>query len=289
MTSPAGARTTSRGRIYTRRGRNFWSVTTIIKNGVPMPALKEWGMTEVARFAVANHRQISAMLGAVRLVKAPDGTHLVSDPDAVEAAISWIRQAPYRETQRKADIGSAIHGLIEARILGTPVPEVADELVPRMARFTEWEAAFTPEYIAAETTVFSDRESYAGTADIFARIAGRTLCIDAKTGKAVYPDAALQVTAYAHADFVGLPDGTDVPLPAFDGGAVLHLTDDAFAFVPVRIDDEVFRAFLYVREVFRWAEETSKSALDEPLAGPAGISVRWPDVHEEPAEPVEVA
>lgn len=288
MAAPAGTRMTGRGRIYTRRGRNYWSVTTIIKNGVPAPALQQWGMTEVARFAVANHRQISGMLGSVRLVKADDGTHLVSDPDAVEGAIAWLRQAPYRESERKADIGKAIHSLVESRILGTPVPEIADELRPRMARFAEWEATFAPEYLAAETTVFSDRESYAGTADIFARIAGRTLIIDTKTGKDVYPDAALQLAAYAHADYVGLADGTDVPLPAFDGGAVLHLTDAEARFVPVLIDDTVFRAFLYAREVFRWAEETSKGVLSMPLAGPAGVPFLWPDRSEEPAEVADV-
>lgn len=289
MTSPKNARTTSRGRIYTRRGRNYWSVTTIIKNGLPAPALKEWGMTEVAKFAVANHAQIAAMLHSVRLAKASDGLYIVSDPDAVAAAVSWVRGAPYRESSRKADLGSAVHGLIESHILGVPPPEIAEELRPRMARFAEWEAEFKPDYIAAETTVFSDRESYAGTADIFARVSGRTLILDAKSGKDVYPDAGLQIAAYAHADFVGLTDGTDAPLPVFDGGAVLHLTDEAWAFVPVRIDDDIFRAFLFVREVFRFAEETSKTVLDEPLGAIAGVVARWPESQEEPAEPAEVA
>lgn len=50
-----------------------------------------------------------------------------------------------------------------------------------------------------------------------------------------------------------------------DGCAALHLAEDgSWAFPTVRADDEVFRSFLYVREVFRWIEETSKTVLRFP-------------------------
>lgn len=302
MTSPAGSRTTSRGRIYTRRGRNYWSVTTILKNGLPAPALMNWGMRSVAEYAVANHRQIAGMLGAVSLrraeglIEAPLLAHLadafgasnskgepvapfyiVSDPDAIESAVRWLSGAPYRERDRKADIGSAVHAEVEALILGQPRPEPAAELAPFMAQFESWRETFAPEFLASEATVYSDRESYAGTLDMIVRIAGRTLLVDAKTGKDVYPESALQITAYSRADYIGLPDGTDEPLPAIDGGAVLHLRPDAYAFVPVRVDDEVYRAFLYAREVFRWVEETSKDAIGQPLLGPDGVRMTWPE------------
>ncbi|HSW42116.1 MAG TPA: hypothetical protein VLM76_06375, partial [Patescibacteria group bacterium] len=42
-------------------------MTTILKGGLPAPALMGWGMRSVAEYAVANHRQIAAMLGAVSL------------------------------------------------------------------------------------------------------------------------------------------------------------------------------------------------------------------------------
>jgi hypothetical protein len=32
--------------------------------------------------------------------------------------------------------------------------------------------------------------------------------------------------------------------------------------IPVRADEEVFNFFLYVREVYRWALETSKTVLN---------------------------
>lgn len=308
MSNPAGAKTTSRGRVYTRKGRNYWSVTTIIKGGLPAPALMGWGMRSVAEYAVANHRQIAAMLGAVSLQRVEGRVeqpiverlaglfgatrderpiapfYVVSDPDAVEAAVKWLSGAPYRERDRKADVGSAVHEQIEAIILGRPRPAPAPDVAPFLAQFDRFTADFAPTWEASEGTVYSDRESYAGTLDWIATIGGRRLIGDTKTGKAVYPEAALQLAAYAHADYIGLPDGTDAPLPAFDGGAVLHLSPDAYQLVPVRIDDEVFRAFLYAREVFRWAEETSKAVLGAALAGPDGIAWTFDGPAGAPAE-----
>lgn len=295
--APKNATTTSRGRIYTRRGRNYWSVTTILKGGLPAPALQHWGMKSVAEYAVANHKQIAAMLGAVTLRRTSglaepslvdrlrglfgageiEPVYVVSDPDAVASAIDWLKEAPYRESRRKMNIGTAVHGIVEALILGKPTPPPDPELAPFIAQFHAWVKAFKPTFEMSEASVYSDSESYAGTLDIIARVAGRRGLIDAKTGKGVYPDAALQMSAYAHADYVGLVDGTDHELGPVDFGAVLHLRPDGFAFVPARVDDEVFRSFLFVREVFRWMEETSKTVLSEPFATPESVAFLVPE------------
>ncbi len=294
--APKQARTTSRGRIYTRRGRNYWSVTTIIKGGLPAPALQHWGMRAVAEYAVANHRQIAAMLGAVTLRKAEgraepalierlrglfgagetEPVYVISDPDAIASTVDWLKNAPYRESRRKMDIGTAVHAIVEATILERPIPAPDPELAPFVAQFEAWRTAFSPTFEMSEASVFSDAESYAGTLDIIAVVGGRRLLIDTKTGKGVYPEAALQLAAYAHADFVGLADGTDEPMPKVEGGAVLHLRPDGYAFVPVRIDDDVFRAFLFAREVFRWCEETSRGVIGEPASGPDAVAFMYP-------------
>ncbi|MFH0917008.1 MAG: hypothetical protein V1912_11280 [bacterium] len=290
MSAPKNARQTSRGRLYEFDGKRYWSVTTIIKNGLPQPQIKEWAQTSVAEFAVANHRQIAAMLGTVRVVrldnKKGSPIYVVSDPDAVAGAISWLRNAPYREGERKKNVGSAIHEAIEASILGTPRSEPDPDLLPQMEAFHQWEADFKPEYLMAEASVYSDQEQYAGTLDIIARIGGRVLVTDTKSGKAVYADAALQLSAYSRADFIGLRDGTKAPLPSIDGAAVLHLPSlidqeitgaPPYSFVPVRIDDDVYKAFLYCRENFRWMEEISRTVLGTPLLGPDGVTFLFPD------------
>ena len=76
---------------------------------------------------------------------------------------------------------------------------------------------------------------------------------------------------------VGLPDGSEHELPRVDGAAVLHLRPDGYALRPVRIDEDVFRAFLFVREVFRFQEDIAKTCVSEPLLSPAGVDFLYPE------------
>jgi hypothetical protein len=55
-------------------------------------------------------------------------------------------------------------------------------------------------------------------------------------------------------------------MPEVDACVVLHIPDEGeYNLIEVRADDEVFQAFKYVREVFRFMEETSKSVLLGPF------------------------
>lgn len=255
-------RTTSRGRVYSWKGRNYWSVTTIIKNGLPSPALMAWGMKAVAEYAVGHHKQLYAMVEAA-----------AGDPSALEPAVGWLKGAPYRDREKAADLGTAIHGWAEAHVIGKPMPEPPPEVAPYLAQFQRFLADFAPDYIPemAEAPVFNSTESYAGTLDAIARIGDLTFLIDYKTGKGVYPEAALQLAAYSRAEFVAMPDGSERPLPKIDGAAVLHLQKDGYALIPARIDDDVYRGFLYCREIFRFVEEVSKSTLSEPQPNPVSL------------------
>ena len=50
-------------------------------------------------------------------------------------------------------------------------------------------------------------------------------------------------------------------MPQVDGALGLHLTPLGYRLIEVRADRDVFAAFLYAREVFRWQQETSKTVL----------------------------
>jgi len=249
-------------------------VTTILDKGLPKPALMYWMGKSVAEYAVANHRQLSAMLDAVTLRRSDDGTlrGIVSDPTAVEGAIDWLKGAPHRQREKRANIGSAVHGEVEAIILDTPRPaEWPDELAPYRSGWEAFVADFQPEFLMSEATVWNRTEHYAGTLDWFAKIGHKIVLGDTKTGKDVYPEAGLQLSAYAHAEFVLLPDGSEEPLPAIDGAVVLHLTETGYRLIPVHLTDALWDAFRYVREVMRFAEEIAPDVLGEPLGGPAGL------------------
>lgn len=277
---PKNARQTSSGRLYEWRSpsaqigdppERFWSVTTILKGGLPSPALTAWGMKAVAEYAVANHRQLTSMLETVRVRRTADDMLLVTDPDAVQAAIDWLKGSPYRERDRKGDIGTAVHQAAEAHILGKPWPAPADDVAPYVEQFHRFVDEWQPTFELAEASVYNRTEAYAGTLDAILTlpVRGRAL-VDFKTsGKGVYPEHALQLAMYRYAEFIGLPDGTEAPMPEVDGCAVLWLAPDTYELVPVQADEQVFLAARYVRETFRWQEELSKSVVGKALPVPS--------------------
>jgi hypothetical protein len=249
-------------------------VTTLIKGGLPSPALTYWAAKATAEFAVANHRTLSQMVEAVKLKKDESGFLRVSDPDAIQSAIDWLKGSPWRERDRKADVGTALHAIAEAHVLGKDMPKVADELAGYVASFSAFIEDWKPRFELAEASVYNRTLKYAGTLDAIAEIDGlgvkpTRLLLDYKTtGSGVYPEAALQLAAYRNAEFIGMPDGSEAPMPAVDGAAVIWIRPDGYDFIPVVTDEVVFKSFRYTMEVFRWAEEISKSAIGQPLPTP---------------------
>ena len=280
------ARTVGRNRQYEWRRtglpmdaepERFFSVTTILKGSLPNPALIGWGMKSVAEYAAANHRQVSAMLKTVRLRKDPEGRYLgvITDPDAVQSAIDWLKGAPYRERERKANIGSAVHAQAEAFALGAPLPEPDKDVVPYVAAFRDFLDVWQPRIEATEATVYNRAVGYAGTLDAIMELPTLGLVlVDLKTGKDIYPEAALQLAAYRYAEFIGMPDGTEAPVPSVEGCAVLHLREDGWDLLPVIADATVFATFRHCIEVFRWSDETSRGVIGSPMPLPKTQPVR---------------
>ena len=58
-------------------------------------------------------------------------------------------------------------------------------------------------------------------------------------------------------------------MPVIEAGAGVWLRPDKWAVVPVRVDDEVYEAFRYVIEAFRWATEIAPTVLGKPNKGVA--------------------
>jgi hypothetical protein len=269
MSQPRAAITTSKGRTYGLElppptGHvNLWSVTTIIGGGLPKPALVPWGMKATAEYAVTNYERL------YRMVKAAEG-----DDEALYQVVAWLKGAPYREREKKADLGTLLHSIAEARALQRPLPQITPEVAPLYAQFQRFETECEPEWEMSEATVYSVHESFGGTLDGIGRLRGkrvpapwrdRLVMVDHKTGKDVYAEAALQMAAYAHAEGVYLAPGTVAPLPAIEGALAVHITETDYHLIPVDIGDPVWRAFRYVRESFRFMEELSKTVLGAPL------------------------
>ena len=261
---PANASSTGNKRLYTwRTGEKFWSVTTIIGGGLPKPALLPWGIKSVAEVAVAKRKTLMAMTSECE----NGGTCTLGNWCAsCDAAVRWLKSAPYQQRDKAADIGTRVHEAAEAYKLGKPMPEWPDDIKPFMGQYVQWLTAHEPVFEATEATVYNRSERYAGTLDAIVTLSdGKRLLIDYKSGKAVYPEVAIQLAAYRYAEFIGRPDGQEHPMPEVDGCAVLHLqaADGAPYFQEVKADRDVLATFLYAREIFRWQEETSKGVLGE--------------------------
>lgn len=196
-----------------------------------------------------------------------------------QGAIDYLKGAARRYTKVRADVGSEAHDLFERMIRGERVGRVHPDMEPYRRHFAEFLEVVQPELVRAEDVAWSDEHQYAGSFDAILRVKlnddgqpdpngdPALVVADWKTSKSTYPDVALQMSAYAHADRIISPDGVSMPMPKFDGACVLHITPDAWEFKPVRIDEEVFAHFLHLRETFKWDREVSKSVLGDPIAG----------------------
>lgn len=191
------------------------SVTSCISGGLPKPFLVGWAAKMTAESAIADHEIIGLML------KKGDK----------RGAIDHVKGSRYRDMNNKADRGTIVHAAVDAYLSGKPftpselnrrldeshIPEsMKPSTTAMISGIMEFLWDTEPEIIWNEATMYSRTHGYGGTADIIARLqVGGTMnyaVIDMKTSKAIYDEVALQLSAYANADFVGLNDGTEAPL-----------------------------------------------------------------------------
>jgi hypothetical protein len=282
--------TKSGARWYDWKGERFWSVTTISNGGLPKPVLINWAKKFTSEYAVDNFAKLTALLE-------PDEDGNVDR----DGAVDWLKGAAYRDRDRKAKLGTQIHEAIEAYVLGKPVPEWPLPLRPRMLAFerflSEYEPTFVPVPVTgqkvelgngvllAEAPVFSRKERYAGTLDGVVEIGGRTVVMDVKTSaNGIYPEIGLQLAAYRFAEFVGLPDGSEQPMPETHGAVALHLPEDGtYELREVQADEEVFKSFLYVRETYRFVKDIAPGVVRGPVPLPGQETVEQLELAKEVA------
>jgi len=247
VTAPTLAATSPDGhRVYAWAGRAYPSVTAVINGGVPKPFLARWAAKAAAEYAVAHLDHLAQL---------PAGQ-----------AVREVKRAPWEQSGAAAGLGDAVHAAVEAHATGQPRPELPAEAAPYLEGFDRFAAEHRPSFVLAERTVYSRRYGYAGTFDAIATLPGMgVVLLDVKTGRRVYPEACLQLAAYAAAEFVGDPDGrTEHPMPELDAGAVLHLRPGGYRLIPVPIGRAVFEAFLAALAVFRFATDLAPTLLPTP-------------------------
>ncbi len=267
------------GRWYTWDGERYWSVTTIINAGLPKPALINWAKKVTAEYAVDKYKALGTIL----------------DDAGREGAVDWLKDASYREMKRAGNLGTLTHDYAEAYVLDAPMPPAPDDVAPYLVQFVRFLDDYQPRYTAVEAPVISRAQRWAGTLDAIMEIDSDRfdeaalrvflgeptstnmypapspirLLVDYKTGKGVYPEVALQLAGYRYADtFLGGPDASETTMPEVDGCAVLHLREDGYELIPIRVNTDTFTTLQYAREMHRWQISGSKEAIGAPNTPP---------------------
>lgn len=256
-------------RFYTWRGdETFYSVTSLIDKGLPKPALPRWAAREVATIAAQGLDYLTAM----------------HERDGEQGVIDYLKGAPWRKSNRAADRGTTVHEFLEELANGNVerATELAKDMDDVESSKAQQAAAFLAdvdfEVTHVEAVLFSRTHQYAGTADLlgvmhdervlpslgFSEPVGMVL--DLKTGKGIYESTAMQLAAYARADFIASGDGEELPMPDIQAGAAIHAKQRGWSLVPCDIGDGTFEAFLHTGKVATWADEVGRKAVGRAIA-----------------------
>lgn len=254
MTNPANAKTDSDGlRYYEWEGEQYPSVTTLRRIiGVPF-SLVNWMQANVMNAVISD-----PSLAEVRQVPSRGKTMRDEKPAEIRKR---IRAAADAEREQSADRGSRVHEAAEQRV---PVSKADPDVAPFLAQFYDWLDASNAKVLSQEGQVFNLTLGYAGSYDLIVQLPdGRIVVIDIKTGKNIYADHALQLMGYGLGEFVGWNDRRDMAATQLLQGAhalaVLHLTEEGWEFVELRVTPELRQAFESMCHLAHWMEKYDKN------------------------------
>jgi hypothetical protein len=239
-----------KGHSYYLDGVKLPGVTTVL-DALRKRGLENWAGDVTAEWAVDHWDELGAVGPSARL-------------DMMKRARWEIRDAA-------ALNGTQIHDLSHRMRLGEPVevPEAQMGSVQAVARFMD---RFGVEPVASERPVWHEAHGWAGTFDLLAGMGGTLWLLDWKTGKGIYPEVALQLAAYAHAERMAREDGTEVDWTPPERCGAVHITADSAELYPVDAGDEAYTAFRYAQQVWDWAARV-EDARKEGDPWPIGVAL----------------
>lgn len=236
-------------RSYRWQGQSFPSVTSIRRMaGVPH-GLVAWQVSQVVKRATVEYETLASMLTRERKPR-----EQVLEKNRLIEAQRWLRAAATEERDRTAALGTAVH---DAAATGKRLEDVPAELRPRLAQYLDFLEVSGAEVVGSEFQCWSPTIGYAGTCDALMRFpSGQLHVVDLKTGSGLYAEYALQVMAYAMADFVGTNDVVDqeltAALHAHTGLGVLHLADDEWSYTVIKREAATWAAFCGLLTFATW-------------------------------------
>lgn len=236
----------SRGHWYKIDGQKVDGVTTLIKDGIPKPALISWAAKSVAEYVADNMGAVTGMRDMGR-----------------DQIVNALKGVPWSNARTAAAKGTEVHALAEKAIHGEPV-DVPEHLAGYVEGYIRFLDKHQVEPLIVEAVVGHRRWSYCGSLDMVARVDGEVAIADIKTGSGIYGETALQLAAYRFAE-VYLENETEKPMVdlGITRGYAIWCRADGTDLIPVECGEGVFKIFTHVAYVAR------KAALLKELIGEA--------------------
>lgn len=250
---PFKRRNAGKGHYYLDEdGIKLDSVTKMISEGLPKPALIPWSANTTAEYAIDHWAELSRNTVSDRLKK--------------------LKAARFAERDRAAKRGTEVHGIAERLIHGEEV-DVPDEIAGHVEAYVRFLDTWQPKPLLVEAPVASRRWRYAGTLDMVIELPdGRVMVADIKTTRSgIYPETALQLAAYRYAEVYLDADGNEQPMSELGivGALGIWVRSDGYDVHAVMADEIQHNKFLHVATVARWTQDNRdliSEALDSPEA-----------------------
>lgn len=105
---------------------------------------------------------------------------------------------------KAAKVGTLIHSLVECHITGKEVdysdytPLEIELAQNGFYKYLDWEKQHKVEPIFNEAKFVSEKYKYGGTLDFYCKVDGKYTLVDFKSGKGIFNEHFLQVSAYAN-------------------------------------------------------------------------------------------
>lgn len=204
-----------RGHGYTIDGQKVPGVTSIL-GVLGKPALINWAAETTAGYAVDHWEDLADQPPSKRLAQ--------------------LMKARYQDLDQAANRGTEVHNLAERHMRGEEI-EIPDELDGHVAAYEQFVEDWQPQAIGIELVIANRSIGYCGTTDLVARLGdGQVWLTDWKTSRSgIFPETAMQLAAYLHAEVYLDQDGAEQPMANLGVQRVgaIHLRADGYSFYPI--------------------------------------------------------
>lgn len=235
------------GYSYKIDGEPIQSVTKIISEGVPKPALQQWAAREVAT-CVVERREVVLQ-------------HL-SD----EEIHDFLRGAPFRKRDAAANRGTEVHRLAAALVAGEAVEPPA-EIRPHVELYADFLEAWEIQGALVERPCFHLGLRYGGTFDLLASSprVGRVLWDIKTSGSGIYGEIALQLAGYSRAEVYLSDDGEQLPMEQVDNCCAIWITPEGYDVFRIEVGEEEWATFRAAARVAWWRQHRMERVVGDSM------------------------